>query len=91
LPPTHTGGRGRCTGGGSRRADFSSTYNIDDNSVTWSAGGGVMLFFGTRVGMRFDLRYFRTFDDLEILGVTLADSPGKLDFTRTSLGFIVRF
>jgi len=72
-------------------ADFSSTYNIDDNSVTWSAGGGVMLFFGTRVGMRFDLRYFRTFDDLEILGVTLADSPGKLDFTRTSLGFIVRF
>lgn len=72
-------------------ADFSQAASIDDNSVTWSAGGGLMVFFTTRVGMRIDFRYFRTFDDLEILGVTLAESPGKVDFTRTSLGFIVRF
>jgi hypothetical protein len=72
-------------------ADFGGLSSTEEDNVTWSAGGGVMLFFGTRVGIRGDFRYFRTFDDLEIFGVNLADSPGKLDFTRTSLGLIVRF
>ena len=64
---------------------------IDENNLTWSAGGGVLLFFGTNAGVRFDVRYFRTFDDLEILGIPIAQSPGKVDFTRTSLGFVLRF
>ena len=49
------------------------------------------MFFGANAGIRFDLRYFRTFDNLEILGVPVVQSPGKVDFTRTSLGFVVRF
>jgi opacity protein-like surface antigen len=73
-------------------SDFGSgVTDIDENNVTWSAGGGVLLFFGTRAGLRFDLRYFRTFDDLEIVGIPIAQSPGKVDFTRGSLGFVLRF
>ncbi len=73
-------------------SDFGTDIaEIDENQVTWSAGGGVLMFFGTRAGIRFDVRYFRTFDDLEILGVTLVESPGKVDFTRGSLGFVLRF
>ena len=73
-------------------SDFGTDVaEIDENSVTWSAGGGVLLFFGSRAGLRFDIRYFQTFDDLEILGVAIAQSPGKVDFTRTSLGFVLRF
>ena len=74
------------------KSDFGAgVAEIDENNVTWSAGGGVLLFFGTRAGIRFDVRYFRTFDDLEILGVEIAQSPGKVDFTRGSLGFVLRF
>jgi hypothetical protein len=65
--------------------------DIDENDMTWSLGGGVLVFFGSKAGLRFDVRYFRTFDDLEILGVPIAQSPGKVDFTRTSLGFVLRF
>jgi len=73
-------------------SDFGAGFtDIDETSMTWSAGGGVLLFFGTRAGLRFDARYFRTFDDLEILGVSLAQSPGKVDFTRGSVGFVFRF
>lgn len=72
-------------------ADFGGVSSQEEDDFTWSAGGGVMLFFGTRVGLRGDFRYFRTFDDLEIFGVNVVDSPGKLDFTRTSLGLIFRF
>jgi len=74
------------------KSDFGTgVAEIDGNDLTWSAGGGVLLFFGTRTGLRFDVRYFRTFDDLEILGVPIAQSPGKVDFTRASLGFVLRF
>ena len=74
------------------KSDFGTGVSeIDENDLTWSAGGGVLLFFGTRTGLRFDLRYFQTFDDLEILGVPIAESPGKVDFTRASLGFVLRF
>ena len=73
-------------------SDFgASAIEFDDTNLTWSAGGGVLLFFGTRAGIRFDARYFRTFDDLEILGIPIALSPGKVDFTRASLGFVLRF
>ena len=74
------------------KSDFGvSITDIDETNITWSAGGGVLLFFGTRVGIRGDVRYFRTFDDLEILGLPIAQSPGKVDFTRGSLGFVLRF
>ena len=74
------------------QSDFGTgVAEIDENDLTWSAGGGVLLFFGTHAGLRFDVRYFQTFDDLEILGVPIAQSPGKVDFTRTSLGFVLRF
>jgi Outer membrane protein beta-barrel domain len=74
------------------KSDFGTgVAEIDENNVTWSAGGGVLLFFGTSAGLRFDVRYFRTFDDLEIVGIPIAQSPGKVDFTRTSLGFVLRF
>ena len=74
------------------KSDFgTSVPEIDENNLTWSAGGGLLLFFGTRAGVRFDVRYFRTFDDLEILGIPIAQSPGKVDFTRGSLGLVLRF
>ena len=70
-------------------ADFTQ---VEENSLTWDYGGGLALFFGTRVGVRFDFRYFRTFDDVELFGVQLVeDSPGKLDFTRSSVGVLFRF
>ena len=74
------------------KSDFGTgAAEFDENNVTWNVGGGVLLFFGTRAGLRFDVRYFQTFDDLEILGIPIAQSPGKVDFTRTSLGLVLRF
>jgi len=69
---------------------FGSHFN-DDNKVSWDFGGGVMVFFGSHAGIRGDIRYFRTFEALEILDIELADEPGDLDFTRGSLGFVFRF
>ena len=73
-------------------SDFGAgVFEIGDNNLTWSAGGGVMVFFGSSVGLRGDVRYFRTFDDLEIVGITIPVGANKIDFTRGSLGLVLRF
>jgi hypothetical protein len=70
----------------------TALVELDENKVGWDFGGGVMLFFGTHAGIRGDIRYFRTFEALEVLGIDLGeDSPGDLDFTRGSVGFVFRF
>jgi hypothetical protein len=72
-------------------ADFAGLFDEgDQNSVAWNVGGGVLVFFGNRFGVRFDIRYFQAFDDLDTSAGVL-DAPGKVDFTRGSLGFVFRF
>jgi hypothetical protein len=61
-----------------------------ENSLAWNTGGGVLLFFGNNYGVRFDIRYFKTFDDVDTReGVV--NAPGKVDFTRGTVGFVFRF
>jgi opacity protein-like surface antigen len=63
--------------------------SVDDTKAAWEFGGGAMFFFGTHVGLRVDLRYFRTFSPLDLIDVI--DSRERLDFARASTGLILRF
>lgn len=70
----------------------SSVESLDEeNQFGWDFGGGVMVFFGNHAGIRGEVRYFRTFSDIDFLGVEVGDEPGAVDFTRGSVGFIYRF
>jgi opacity protein-like surface antigen len=61
----------------------------DNNHFGWDIGGGIIGYLGEHVGVRGDIRYFHAFQDLEILGLPIADT--KLDFGRASAGVIFRF
>jgi opacity protein-like surface antigen len=67
----------------------SSILTSDNNNLGWNIGGGLMIMAGGHVGVRGDLRYFHSFQDLSLLGLTLGDS--KLDFGRVSGGLMFRF
>jgi opacity protein-like surface antigen len=54
----------------------------------WDIGGGMMVG-GRRFGVRGDIRYFHAFQDLEVLGVSIADE--KVDFGRASAGVVFKF
>ena len=72
-------------------ADFGAVFDEgSDSSVAWNTGGGVLMFFGNNYGVRFDIRYFKTFDDVDT-GEGVVDGPGKIDFSRATLGFVFRF
>jgi opacity protein-like surface antigen len=75
--------------------------SVSDNGVTnsrnnlgFDAGGGVMVFFNKHVGVRGEVRYFHSFQ-----GLDLALPPGapvdlrgeKLDFGRAAAGFVFSF
>jgi hypothetical protein len=71
---------------------FEGGVEFSEDKVGWDFGGGVMLFFGSHFGLRGDVRYFRTFEALDLLDIEFEDDgPGELDFTRGSLGFVFRF
>jgi hypothetical protein len=59
--------------------------DISNTDFGVNAGGGVMGFFNDRVGLRGDLRYFRTgFADLDFLDFD------NIDFWRASIGVVIR-
>jgi opacity protein-like surface antigen len=67
----------------------ASVFASDNNTVGWDLGGGVMVFFGSHVGIRGDVRYFHSFQDLTLLGFSLSNT--KLDFGRASAGLVLKF
>jgi opacity protein-like surface antigen len=75
----------------SRVDTFGDALRRDESSLAWDFGGGAMFFFGTNVGLRAELRYFRTFGDLDFDLIGLFDRPRNLDFARASTGLILRF
>jgi hypothetical protein len=68
---------------------LTDVLNFDNSEAAWDFGGGAMLFFGTHVGIRGDIRYFRTFKTIDV--IESIEPTGKLDFTRGTAGLILRF
>ena len=70
---------------------FAGEEIFGENRISWDFGGGLMVFFATHVGIRADVRYFRTFEAVDFLETEAVDGAGNLDFTRGSVGFVLRF
>ena len=73
----------------SRLDDVEDFFDIDESSFGINAGGGLMIFFTDNVGIRGDLRYFRSFKNIDENDLNL--SLGGFDFWRASAGVSFRF
>jgi opacity protein-like surface antigen len=74
----------------SQIGDAEDLFEIDSNDWGFNVGAGVSGFFADNVGLRGDVRYFRSLQDNEPddeLDVTLGD----LRFWRGSVGIVFRF
>lgn len=71
--------------------EFSSASLLDnsENHFAWDTAGGLILFLGQNVGIRGEIRHYHAFQDLEILGIGVANT--KLDFGRVAAGVVFRF
>ena len=57
----------------------------DNNNVGYDLGGGIMIFFGSHVG----IRGYRSVQDLKVFGVVIGDT--KLNFGRADAGLVLKF
>jgi len=61
----------------------------DTNTIGYDVGGGVIVLFGSHVGLRGDIRGYRSLQDLKVFGVAVSGT--KLKFGRAAGGLIVAF
>ena len=67
----------------------ASLLESNNNNFGWDLGGGMIVYVGSHVGLRGDIRYFHAFQDLDILGLALGTT--KLDFGRFAGAVLFRF
>jgi hypothetical protein len=67
----------------------TSLVSTNNNNLAWDIGGGVIGFFTPHFGIRGDLRYFHSFQDLSVLGLNIADT--KLDYGRVAGAVVLKF
>jgi len=63
--------------------------NFSENDFGWDVGVGVMGYFADHIGLRFDYRYFRNFQETgtNVIGL----QSGHFSFNRASVGVLFRF
>jgi len=61
------------------------------NQVGWNIGGGVIVFVQQHVGLKGDVRYYHSFQALDLLGIDLGRDQNKVDFGRAGFGVVFSF
>jgi opacity protein-like surface antigen len=81
-------------GFGMIRTDVENTIagaSASQNQVGWSIGGGLIIFVQKHVGLKGDVRYYHSFEALDLLGLDLGNDQNKIDFGRAAFGVVFRF
>jgi len=69
--------------------NVNNIANFSENDFGWDIGVGVMGYFADNVGLRFDYRYFRNFQETN--SNTIGLEIGHFNFSRASVGVLFRF
>jgi len=71
--------------------EFTPTnlVSTNNNNLAWDIGGGVIGFFTPHFGIRGDLRYFHSFQNLDVLGLNISDT--KIDYGRVAGAVVLKF
>ena len=88
VRPYVVGGVGLIRPHVSSLAGSVTSFDTNKNAFGYDLGGGVTILFGSKVGIRGDLRHFHTMQNVDLLIFTAGQ---KLDFWRASAGLALAF
>ena len=63
--------------------------SFTNNTFAWNAGAGMIVMFGSHVGIRGDIRHFNSFQELNLLGLSVGGGT-KLNFGRASAALVLQ-
>jgi opacity protein-like surface antigen len=81
-------------GGIKTKAEGSVVPDSPDSvtQVGWTVGGGLLVYLHKHVGLKGDLRYYQSFEALDLLGLDeLVRDQNKVDFGRAAFGVVFKF
>jgi opacity protein-like surface antigen len=78
---------------GLMRTDFEGGFGEDEseNQIGWDLGGGLMVFVHPNVAIKGDIRYYHSFEALDLLGIDFGNDENRLDFGRAAFGVVFKF
>jgi opacity protein-like surface antigen len=59
--------------------------------IGWTIGGGLIVYVQKHIGLKGDVRYYHSFQALDLLGIDLGQGQNKVDFGRAGLGVLIKF
>jgi len=62
-----------------------------ENQIGWNIGGGMIVYLHRNVGLKGDVRYYHSFEALDLFGLELAADENRLDFGRFAFGVVFAF
>ena len=65
-----------------------------ESDVGWTIGGGLIVYVNKHVGLKGDVRYYKSFSALDLLNIDLGDlgdNGNKIDFGRAAFGVVLKF
>ena len=62
-----------------------------ENQIGWTIGGGLIVFVQKHIGLKGDIRYYHSFQALDLLGLDIGQDRNKIDFGRAGFGVVLRF
>ena len=88
VRPFFTGGVGLIR----RRVETAGALlDVSSNDFGYNLGGGVMVFFSNRIGIRGDYRYYSNFSTSDFGLDFLGEEADEFSFSRVSGAFVIRF
>ena len=67
----------------------SNLLALNDTALGYAVGGGMFVMLGEHFGLRGDVRYFHSFPDVTIVGITLPSE--KLNYSRIGGAIVLQF
>src|SRR5262245_3878100 len=81
-------------GFGAIRTKLEDRITLASESQTkpgWTIGGGLILFVDKHVGLKGDVRYYHSFETLDLLGIDLGRNQKRIDFGRSGFGVVFKY
>jgi opacity protein-like surface antigen len=73
------------------RTELEAGVNESENKIGWTVGGGVIVFLQKHIGLKGDVRYYRSFEASDLLNFDLGLDRSAIDFGRAGFGVIFKF
>lgn len=71
--------------------DLVATLSQSESTVGYTIGGGLIIYVQKHIGLKGDIRYYHSFQAIDLVGFDIGSDRNKIDFGRAAFGVVFKF